>query len=375
MVTAEARTQLVKMQSAPALHKAATRALLNDARMRSDRPQALALATELAHSPNRSLKDSFDFLEELQLSDLAQFKATLSEMQAKAASSPDAVYVLMTWMNGHGLAAETVAWSRKLPSRIVPRMPVALGVAEAFAISEHWRELRGLIQNANWESYEFLRFALQARVVEKDHAQGRGAEFNLKWNRAISAANGEAGSLSMLARLTGGWGWKKESSQVWWFLAQRKTGQRPALRALYRIYAEEKNTPELYRVACRIAEVEPANPIAQNNKALLGLLLGKELPQAHRTAEENFRNYPGEAAFASTRALSLHLQQRSQEAREILEKLPEATLRQPSEAACYAGVLAALGDREKAAVFVQIAMANRQQLFPEEAALAGKAIP
>ena len=68
-------------------------------------------------------------------------------------------------------------------------------------------------------------------------------------------------------------GWQEQAAQAFWIIARQSQGQRIALKRLYQIYAGERNTPELYKVAKRILEVDPRDLVAVNNVASLGLLL------------------------------------------------------------------------------------------------------
>ncbi len=68
------------------------------------------------------------------------------------------------------------------------------------------------------------------------------------------------------------------------------------------------------------------------------------------------------------------MQKQDAEARRILDALPDRFLRQPAVAATYGTVLAATGDKSKAREFLTIASDNRQQLLPEEVALADAAL-
>lgn len=371
---AESRAVLDRLRKNPSLHQAATRALLASARKRKDDETAMQLAADLRQNAGATPEDRMLHLEELQGRHDPKFDAELKSLQAASKQNPGQLYALMTWMNAHGLAAQSVEWSATLPPGLRGQVPVPIAVAEAYTVLGEWTRLREVVAKAEWGELDFVRLAIHARALDEMSSHIRDPDFKLKWERAVIATHGEPHSLAMLARLVGGWGWKTETTQLWWRIASGSSGQRPALKELQRIYSADKNTVELYRVARRALQLEPANPAMKNNAAMLALLLGSDTAEAHRFAGENFRLAPDDPMIASTRAFSLHLQNRTREAVEIMAQLPEAVLRDPSVAACYGVLLAAAGDHEKAKPFLEAASQQRQQLLPEEIALVDAAL-
>lgn len=370
----EARTTLEELRAKPAFRLAATRALLTDARRRGEAEPAMKFATDLGRDAAATLEDRLLYLEELQYAKSPEFENELPALQKLSAGNPGFVYVLITWLNGHGLASRSLEWSDTLPPAVRAQMPVPLGIAEASANVGDWRRVREVAAAADWGELEFVRLAIEARVSAEMSGQERDESFKLRWERALHSTRGNPNALAMLARLVRGWGWKAEEADAWWRIAAGPAGQRPALKALFRMHSADKNTRELYRVARRIFQLEPANPGVKNNVAMLALLLGEDLPEAEKLAEENFRLAPKDPTFASTQALSLHRQQRSREGVAILASLPEAAWSDPSLAACYGVVLAADGQRDKARTYLETASQQRQQLFPEEVSLVDAAL-
>jgi Flp pilus assembly protein TadD len=178
----------------------------------------------------------------------------------------------------------------------------------------------------------------------------------------------------MLARLVRAWGWKEQAGEAWWSVANRRTGQRPALAELFEMASQDKDTRELYRVSRRILEIEPGSPVAKNNVAMFALLRREDLPEAHKLAAEDFAVAPSEPAIVSTYAFSLYLQGRTQDAVTLMAKLPAAAFDDPSMAACNGVLLSAAGEVEKARPFLDLAMREKARLFPEEIALAEQAL-
>ena len=371
---AGARATLDQFRQNSRFRHAANRALLTDARRRGDSGRSMALAKELKHSPDATLGDAFLFIEELQRTGHPDFEKELHALQTDAAKNESLVYAVVTWMSARGLAARSVAWADSLPAPVLSRMPVPLALAEACAMAGEWKRLRELVADADWGEVDFLRLAFHARAQRENSGNSRRSESLAMWERATNATKGGTNALSMLARLAGSWGWSDEAAQAWWLISRNKVGQRPALKALYEIYAAEKNTRELYRVAQRVLEVEPANPVAMNNVAMLALLLGEDEAESHRLAEKCHRLAPSQPAISTTYAFSLHRQKRTREAIGIMKSLPESALADPSVAACYGVLLVENGEREKARPFLEAADRQREKLFPEEAAMVASAL-
>jgi tetratricopeptide (TPR) repeat protein len=369
---AAARETLTRLGGTPELRPTALRALLADARREGDAPRALQLARDLTREPAATPGDRLLLLEELQHSKSPDFPDELRLVQ-QASVTPAAAGTLLAWMNARGLAADAVAWAKVLPESTSARMPVPLLVAEALTFTKDWNALRAHLMKTEWGDLEFLRKAFHARQQYETQGQRRTGEFKPRWERALVDTAGNPASLAMLARLVQGWGWQDEAAQAWWLLAARNAGQRTALKALYRIHAEAKNTRELHRVALRILEVEPDNPIAKNNAASLSLLLDLDLDRAHQLADEVLESNPNVPAFVATKAFSLLKRQRAQEAAALLGKLPESAFTNPSTAACRGLVLAAVGENEKARPFLERAMKS-DALFPEERNLVEQAL-
>ena len=370
----QAKAVLETLRTKPRYHLEALRAMIGDARAHGDPARAMQLAGELKQDALATFGDQLLYLEELQHAHNNDLLPDLSKLQVIAGTRSDIIYGLMTWMNAHGLASQSLEWSAQLPPQIRGRLPVPLALAEASTILKDWKRLAKLLAENDWEDLEFLRCAIHARLLRETSSRPRPADFVAMWERAMNATKGNPNSLLMLARLVNGWEWKEEAVQVWWLAARSGPTQRAALKALYTIHSADKNTRELYRVARRVYEMEPANPVAKNNVASLALLLGEDEPEAHRLAAEIYKLTPTQPVIASTYALSLHRQKRDSEAIAILRQLPPAALADPSIAAWYGFLLTQNGEAHTARPFLEAADRQKDQLFPEEAAMVAEAL-
>ena len=87
--------------------------------------------------------------------------------------------------------------------------------------------------------------------------------------------------------------------------------------------------------------------------------------QAGRWAAENYAQAPNDPPVVSTYAYALHLQGRDQAGLAAMQKLPTATLEEPSVALYYGVLLSATGKGNEAAPYLKIAQ-TQGRLLPEE---------
>jgi len=368
-----AHARLLQLLDNPRLKVSVLRSLLGEARNRKDYALALTLATQLQDCPEANLDDHLGYLEELRRQHNPAFGPALATLQSRSSSDSGLIYGIMSWLNHLGLTAESLAWSTRLPARMLTQKPVPLALAEAYSMQGSWDQLRKVADGPGWEDLDFLRFAIQARVLESGEHQ-HGTEFHNKLDSALMPTRGNLYAQAMLARLLDGWGWKEAASEIWWISARQPSGQRPALKALDRIARETGNTRQLYAVAERVFELEPNNGAAQNNVALLALLLNENIPRACRLAAENYHLYPTQPAIASTQAFALYKQGRCRESLDILAMLPPSALQDASIAVYYGMALNANHQNSQAKKYLQHALSKEKELLPEELSLARNAL-
>lgn len=154
---------------------------------------------------------------------------------------------------------------------------------------------------------------------------------------------------------------------LWRLTRDEGASAKPALGILFRLYSQERDTGDLFRVMERMVELEPNNFLALNNYVNLGLLLGRDPPRFYSLAERVGEHAGQNGRLASTYAFALVRQDRAREALEVMEALPAEARREDSVAVYYALALAAVGEREKAREVV--AGMDTLSLFAEERAL------
>ena len=225
----------------------------------------------------------------------------------------------------------------------------------------------GISQKGRWDA-EYIRRAYRARALREQH---NATPARTEWDLALSSARSKPDGLTWLARTALEWKWRDEAEQVLWESLDQVPGATQPVELLKGHYIANENTAGLMRIAGHLVKVNSANEDAQNDLALLSLLLGKDHGQAINVSRTLHEKHPESAAYASTYAFALHCANRSDEALRLFDSLPEAQLREPAYAAYYGIVLAAGNSLEKAWQFLEIA--RRASLLPEERELVEKA--
>jgi predicted Zn-dependent protease len=305
----------------------------------------------------------------LQKSRNPEFNAYLRAQQKNALTNAAEVYGISTWMIGHGLADDALAWLTGCPAKLRAEQPVPLALVDCYLARQDWRGLETSLQEQKWGDLEFLRFAFLSRAA---------AELNQKlaadarWRTAIRDADDRLGPLTALLSMANSGGRSQAREDLLWQIAQRFPRERWALRELERLYLATGDTHALNKVYSTMASFTPQNFSAQNNLAATSLLLKLNLPTAHELAKEVFTRHPAEPIVISTYAFSLHLQGRTREGLALFEKLKAEALETPSVALYYGLLLAAAGETNKAGKYLDIA--RKSELLPEEKVLAAEAL-
>jgi tetratricopeptide (TPR) repeat protein len=290
--------------------------------------------------------------------------ADLRDAETIAARSPATAAALITWMNRHKLAQPALDWAFTLPKEIMNVQPVPLAIAEAYSFLQNWSALQTWVDGKNWGEDEFLRLAVVSHALHRLTPGDRASrESQTAWVAALKATKNRPERLAAIAQLAEGWDYANEAADAWWLIANGNENAKEALTALQRLYKAKQNTHGLLRVAKRALELNPADLVAANNCASLGLLLSGD-SAARRLATKLHAENPTNAAFSSTYAFALFTEGRTSEALRQMETLKEAQLRHPTIAAYYFVMLVENGKMERAHLF--LSAANKAQLLPEE---------
>lgn len=358
----KARAELVKLAEQPALRLDSLRALASDALAHNSPVSAENWAAQLKAEKGATFADLLLYLQATHKTDEGQ--AALREAESQAARSPATASAFITWMNRQGLAQPALDWALALPKEILEAPPVPLAVAEAYSFLQDWIGLRNWVEGKDWGSEDFLRLAVQSHALHHLTPADRSSmESQTAWSAALKATKSRPAHLAAIAQLAEGWGYADYAAEAWWLIANGDENAKEALTALQRLYKSKQNSHGLLRVARRALELNPADLVAANNCASLGLLLNGD-SSARRLATKLHKENPSNAIFSATYAFALFTEGKTSDALKMMETLKDAQLRHPTIAAYYFVMLVENGSMERAHLF--LSAANRAQLLPEE---------
>lgn len=353
----------------------ALRTLLEDATAHGDTERAQVLAATVAADPTATFAERLVRLTALRMrkgsaftsySDLEAKKElfdVLAETQQAAGTKAGEIADLMNWMNTHDLALMVPDWEAKLPAGVTGKPPVGIVVAEAYAKGSAWPALRKRLEKASWGEAEFLRLAYLARCLEWEKEPGAEA----LWSKAVTAAQGKAGHLELLAKTALGWDWEKRAGEVLWKLAATDRCPRWALDRLWTAAEKAQDSEQLYRVSKLLLHADPKSVPVRNSYIILALLTGHDAESSHQLAASLARENPGDEAVANTYGFSLYKEGKAAEAVRVMDALTPAQLEKPPVALYYGIFLVAAGQEEKAGKYLELGTKATQ--LPEEKAL------
>jgi predicted Zn-dependent protease len=358
----KARADMARLAEQETLRLACLRALTSDAMASNAPASAEKWAAQLRSEKGATFSDLLLYLDAVQKTDAAP--AALLDLETHAAKSPALAAALVTWMNRHGMAQPALAWAVALPKDILNVAPMPLATAESYSFLQDWNGLHAWVDGKDWGNEEFLRLAVESHAIHHLTPADRSSmESQTAWNAALKATKNRPNELAAIAQLAEGWGYAEDAAEAWWLIANGHENARDALAALQRLYKSTQNSHGLLRVAKRALELNPADLVAANNCASLGLLLTGD-STARRLATKLHNENPTNAVFSTTYAFSLFTEGRTGEALRMMETLKDAQLHHPAVAAYYFVMLVENGNMERAHLF--LSSANSAQLLPEE---------
>jgi tetratricopeptide (TPR) repeat protein len=367
-----ARATLERLRASTNVGTVALRWLVADSLGRDDLPTAERFSRQLIADPHSVQDDRLQHLTILQQSRNPDFNACLSALQENALTNAAEVYGMSTWMIGHGLVGDSLAWLIGCPAKLRAEQPVPLALVDCYLTRKDWQGLDTSLQEQKWGDLEFLRFAFLSRCAAE---MNQKLAADSRWRTAIRGADDRLGPLTALITMATAWGRDQAREDLLWQIAQHFPRERWALRELERLYLAAGNTHGLNRVYSTMTSYAPHDLVSQNNLAATSLLLKLNLSKAHALAKEVFTQHVQEALVPSTcatYAFSLHLQGRTKEGLGVLETLRPDDLEIPSVALYYGLLLAATGETNKAGKYLDIA--QKSELLPEEKVLAAEAV-
>ncbi len=349
----------------------AMRVLLSDSLRHGENAKAREIAIALADEKDAPFSDKLLRLSTLKTLQDADFEIWRSRIVAEALDRPDRTYELIIWMNRNGYAKDVPALLPKIRSEFLSRPPVAVAVADSYAVSKNWTELQRTLKGAQWQHMDYIRLATLAWALEKAGDQSSSAGL---WKNAVVAAEGRMERLETLARAATTWGWDARAEEALWSIASTSL-QSPTwvLQSLWARFLKQRDTDKLRQIARLMLNANPKSVAARNNYIFLSLLRRTDEGSPHQAAEALYKENPVNASAVSTYSLSLFQLGRPRSATEIMETLTPAQLREPSLAIYYGIFLTGANRATKAMEYLQLG--ERWPLLPEEEALLNRALP
>ncbi|MEY2491601.1 MAG: hypothetical protein QOH24_552 [Verrucomicrobiota bacterium] len=370
--SAAARETLERLAKVLPFRAGSLRALLSDAVLRDDFPTADRYAQELQMSPQVTFSDYLLCLDLYKKLDEKKFAALLEKVKPVATRLSSDLALLLAWMNSHGMAADALRWTEKLPSEKTTKAPAAVEIADALSLQKNWSRLRRWTRGGSWEDDDYLRLAYQAYAARQTRQSAADSEFGSLWRAAEHACEENTEREIRLARLASKWNLPSQAEQLWLRVAHNPLTRREALDALFEIYRSDNDLPNLYLTAMRLHETSPNEPLLAAEYARLSILLDRNAKEGQRVAQEAFDKAPNEPLCAIAQALSFSSQGRASEGIEVLKKLPPEKLHEPHNAAYAAVLLLDRGQFDAAREFIN--SANAATIFVEEKKLLQEAL-
>ncbi len=417
-VAASARSRLQTLRADQTVGVEALRWLIRDCLARKDLPAARSFSEQLLAEGRGGFADRWAHLSILSEMSNGGLGAALAAAQQQAATNAVQAADLGNWMLAHGRAAAAREWLQHLEEPARSQQPVPLTIATCFQAGKDWAGLQAFLQDARWGERDFIRQALLARALR---GQGEAASAAAYWQEAERAASERPEFTALLAQTTRAWGWTNETEQLLATLSTRYAAEPWALQyafqqyhalgatqALFRVFSSALgtgstnatvresaalravmnsrfaaepwalwvmhnlfqyylsigNTRGIFEILSTVLNRGSDDVVVQNNLATVSLLLRTNLPMAHVLARQVYEREPRVPEFVATYAYSLHLQGKTAEGLQLLQKLSPADLQRPAVAAYYGCLLAASGQAAKATDY--LARADGGSLLPEE---------
>ncbi|MEO7297085.1 MAG: hypothetical protein ABI042_00765 [Verrucomicrobiota bacterium] len=357
---AAAREILEKMQGNSEHGLRGLRSLVENALKRNELEAAENFSKKLLGDSRAMFIDRLVHLTVLQRKKSPGFEEYLGSIQKTASTNAENIYKLVSWMNVNQLSDAALQWIKSLPTEMQGQQPVPIAEADCYAAKKEWSRLETFLSEQKWGDRDFIRAAMLARALD---AQKQDMGADVQWQKAIRLASDKMETLSLLVGMAEGLGNRPRVEEALWAMWEKYPAESGVPKALLQSYYSTGNTRGLQKVYARLAEKE-SDTESQNNYALLSLLLGLNVENAHRLGEEVFRKEPKNPSYLSTHAFSLHLQDKDAEARKLFEQLTEKDLENPAVAGYYGVILASAKQTEKARKYLDLA--KSAPLLPEE---------
>jgi predicted Zn-dependent protease len=357
----QARVSLERMTTSATLRLTALHHLAADAASRKVWPKALEYLGQVVQTPSASIGDRLDYLALLRQSGNADYTTYRHKLEEQSTNSPAQAFALGRWMAMAEGSTNALRWLLSLPNTIQTNQPVPLIITDCQISSKQWTTLRTFVSTADWGESEYYRFAVESYA---DRSLGEDRSAANAWRKAVRLSTHRLDHLTTLARVTAGWGWADEQVDLLRQITTEFPKEKWATESLVAHLYSQGNTRGLQELLTKLNTADPSDARIKNNLANVYLLRNTDLARAHRLAKEAYEKASDDPFFASTYAYSLLLQDRLQDATNVIEKVKPEFLRVPSIAAYY-GIIEARTAHKQAAK-ASLERATSAPLLPEE---------
>lgn len=358
---------LENLRKNPSVRAETLRHLATHAIRQTNYSSAEPLVEELLQAPDSTFEDRLLHLDLLSKSKSPRILPTLRAYQQATTTNVFQIVKLSRWIAQTRNSTEALTWLQSLPLAIMTNLPVAVVVSEALAGSKNWSGLKEQTESQNWGDLDYYRLSFLAKALRE---QNLATASKTAWSKALKASENRLDRLQMLQRFASRWKWLNELEEVLWQIVNRFPSETQAsenLSALLYLTGKTRTLLELFDYELK---KKPESLEAMNNFAYVAMLLSPDDERPRRLARTVYEKDPKHPPFAATYAYSLHLQQKTAEALEAMEKLTPEQLENPSIASHYALILVHSGNNQKAKKY--ITLSAKARLLPEERLLLQK---
>jgi tetratricopeptide (TPR) repeat protein len=355
-----ARATLQRFATNATFHATALHELLADAAARQSLADATDFLRRIVQDPSASLGDKIEYLEVLHRIKSAEFSQYLASLERASMNSPQCAFAVGRWKAGID-ETNALHWLQSLPPQVQTNQPVPLVITDCQIALKDWNGILALVQEQDWGEANYYKLALES-LAERSLNKKTAADAS--WRKSLRACVHRSDRLAHLAQITGAWGWTAERTEVLRETIEESPSASWAVNQLANQYYAAGNTEEMEALYSKVYSRDPSDPRVKNNLAALYMLRKTDLDKAYQMAKDAYSSSTNNPFFVSTYAYALLMQNKKDEALEIVDRLNSDCLKIPSVALYYGAVQAAAGNKDKAAPAIK--RAESAKLLPEE---------
>jgi thioredoxin-like negative regulator of GroEL len=367
----KARSELAQYEDIPRYALFINREMLLEAVQRNDRVEARRLAKLIASDPQATLADRLHEANFALNVDKRPFDEIFAGLTPRAAIRVTDAVDLIRWTVLVGQPAQGAAWLKTLPAEIRDDALMLSAKAELAAAQSQWDDLAGLLERGAWGQVDrdTVRLAFSAKLAgdRKNSTLQRQI-----WDEALTSAGRSLASLTLLYRVAGVWNWETEGENTLWAITKAYPLQAWAHQTLFNVYRQRRDTENMRALIGVLRERDGSMTRYRHDWALLSMLTMRS-PTWSPPKQEMYNLYQSEPTnpnYITGYAFALAQTEKTEEAIEIIGKLPAEELAQPARAPYLAYIYGMARDQ---ADFNRVAALESQlpALLPEERALFG----